>query len=129
MEIIKELSIDLETFSDVDIKKCGAYKYTESDAFEILLFAVSVNNGPVQVYDLACGEQIPKLILDALQCHQMGFQCILRARLPLPLPTAEPSGILLFLQHPGRYCPRLSESRILAMLHDLVRLHGTATLS
>ena len=66
MEIIKELSIDLETYSDVDIKKCGAYKYTESDAFEILLFAVSVNNGPVQVYDLACGEQIPKLILDAL---------------------------------------------------------------
>ena len=66
MEIIKELSIDLETFSDVDIKKCGAYKYTESNAFEILLFAVSVNNGPVQVYDLACGEQIPKLIFDAL---------------------------------------------------------------
>ena len=63
---IKELSIDLETYSDIDIKKCGVYKYTESYAFEILLFAVSVNNGPVHVYDLACGEQIPKLILEAI---------------------------------------------------------------
>lgn len=66
METIRELSIDLETYSDVDIKKCGVYKYAESKNFEILLFAVSVNNGPVTVYDLACGDKIPKLILDAL---------------------------------------------------------------
>ena len=45
--MIKELSIDLETYSDVDISKCGAYKYAESDNFEILLFGVSVDNGPV----------------------------------------------------------------------------------
>lgn len=64
--MIKEMSIDLETFSDVDISKCGVYKYAESDNFEILLFGVSVNGEPVQVYDLACGDTIPTEILTAL---------------------------------------------------------------
>ena len=50
---MKEMSIDLETYSDVNITKCGAYKYAESDEFEILLFGVSVDGGPVVVYDLA----------------------------------------------------------------------------
>ena len=48
------MSIDLETYSDVDIKKSGVYKYAESGNFEILLFAVSIDGGPVTVYDLAC---------------------------------------------------------------------------
>lgn len=60
------MSIDLETYSDVNISKCGAYKYAESDQFEILLFGVSINGGPVQVYDLACGDAIPDEILAAL---------------------------------------------------------------
>ena len=47
MQKIEELSIDLETYSDVDIKKGGVYRYSESPAFEILLFAVSVNGGSV----------------------------------------------------------------------------------
>ncbi len=63
---MKELSIDLETFSDIDISKSGVYKYAESDRFEILLFGVSIDGGPVQVYDLACGDQIPDEILAAL---------------------------------------------------------------
>ena len=63
---IREMSIDLETYSDIDITKCGAYKYAESDYFEILLFGVSVNGGPVKVYDLACGDIIPEEILAAL---------------------------------------------------------------
>ena len=63
---IREMSIDLETYSDIDIAKCGAYKYAESDYFEILLFGVSVNGGPVKVYDLACGDTIPEEILAAL---------------------------------------------------------------
>ncbi len=66
MEKIKELSIDLETYSDVDIGKCGGYKYAESLNFEILLFGVSVNNGPVKVYDLINGDTIPDDILHAL---------------------------------------------------------------
>ena len=63
---IREMSIDLETYSDIDITKCGAYKYAESDHFEILLFGVSVNGGPVKVYDLVCGDTIPEKILAAL---------------------------------------------------------------
>ncbi|MCI7107133.1 MAG: DNA polymerase [Agathobacter sp.] len=64
--MIKEMSIDLETYSDVDISKCGAYKYAESDNFEILLFGVSIDGGAVQVFDLACGDTIPDDILAAL---------------------------------------------------------------
>ena len=63
---IHELSIDLETYSDIDISKCGAYKYAESENFEILLFGVSVDNAPVQVYDLTAGDEIPEEILAAL---------------------------------------------------------------
>lgn len=63
---IKEMSIDLETYSDVDIKKSGVYKYAESDNFEILLFAISINSGPVTAYDLASGDVLPENILDAI---------------------------------------------------------------
>lgn len=63
---MKELSIDLETYSDIDISKCGAYKYAESENFEILLFGVSVDGSPVKVYDLACGDTVPEEILVAL---------------------------------------------------------------
>ena len=63
---IKSLSIDLETYSDIDLSKCGVYKYTESDNFEILLFAYSVNHEEVKVVDLAQGEKIPIEIIKAL---------------------------------------------------------------
>lgn len=66
MEKINSLSLDLETFSDVDLNKCGVYKYVQSSAFEILLFGVSVNGGEVQVYDLAQGESVPMGIIKAL---------------------------------------------------------------
>lgn len=63
---IHTLSIDLETFSDVDLKKCGVYKYAESSDFEILLFGVSVDGGEVTVYDLASGDIVPEEIIKAL---------------------------------------------------------------
>ena len=63
---IKNLSLDLETKSSVDIGKAGAYKYAESMAFDILLFGVSVNHGPITVYDLACGDTVPEEIIAAL---------------------------------------------------------------
>lgn len=63
---IKNLSLDLETKSSVDISKAGAYKYAESPDFEILLFGVSVNHGPITVYDLACGDTVPEEIIAAL---------------------------------------------------------------
>lgn len=66
MKKIETLSIDLETYSDVDLKKSGVYRYAESENFEILLFAYSVNNGEVKVIDIAQGEEIPADILAAL---------------------------------------------------------------
>lgn len=66
MERIKTLSIDLETFSDVDLKKTGVYPYAESPNFEVLLFGYSVNEGPIQVVDVASGEEVPEEILAAL---------------------------------------------------------------
>ena len=64
---MKTLSIDIETYSDVPLQKTGVYRYVESPNFEILLFAYSADNHPVQVIDLACGEQIPKEVLLALE--------------------------------------------------------------
>jgi DNA polymerase len=74
--LLKNISIDIETFSDIDLNKCGVYKYAESPNFEILLFGYAVDGSEVQVVDLACGEKIPKDIMEALtddDSHQMGL--------------------------------------------------------
>lgn len=63
---IHTLSIDVETFSNVDLKKCGVYKYAESPDFEILLFGISVDGGEATVYDLASGDTVPEEIIQAL---------------------------------------------------------------
>ena len=62
---IKELSVDIETYCDVDLRKTGVYRYAEDESFEILLLAVSVNNAPVIVYDLT-KDKLPNIILQAL---------------------------------------------------------------
>ena len=66
MAQMKYISCDLETYSDVDLQKCGVYRYAQSPNFEILLFGYSVNGGEVQVVDLVCGEKIPQEIINAL---------------------------------------------------------------
>lgn len=63
---IEFMSLDLETRSSIDITKAGVYKYAESPDFDILLFGVSVNGGPVAVYDLASGDKVPEEIIKAL---------------------------------------------------------------
>ena len=63
---MRTLSIDIETYSDVDLNKCGVYKYASSSDFEILLFGYSVDGGDVEVVDAACGEKIPAEIVAAL---------------------------------------------------------------
>lgn len=68
MEKIKEMSIDLETYSDVDIKKSGVYKYAESENFEILLFAVSINGGDVlhdEILDAIVSDDVIKWAFNA----------------------------------------------------------------
>ena len=63
---MKTLSIDIETYSDQNLAKCGVYRYVESPVFEILLFSYSVDGAPVQIVDLACGESIPTDVVAAL---------------------------------------------------------------
>lgn len=62
----KELSIDIETYSDVDLIKCGVYTYADSPAFEVLLFAYSFDGGETQIIDLAQGEKLPAEVTDAI---------------------------------------------------------------
>ena len=63
---MKSISIDIESFSSNDLKKCGVYKYAQAPDFDILLFGYSVDDGEVQVIDLAQGEKIPLEIIKAL---------------------------------------------------------------
>lgn len=60
------LGIDIETYSSIDLKKSGLYRYVEADDFEILLFAYAFDNDPVQVIDLAQGEELPADVREAL---------------------------------------------------------------
>lgn len=73
---MKALSIDLETYSSVDLGKSSVYRYVESPDFDILLFGYCVDGCPVQVVDLAQGEEIPPEIIDALsdeRVHKWAF--------------------------------------------------------
>ena len=63
---MKNLSIDIETYSDQNLAKCGVYRYVESPVFQILLFSYSIDGSPVKLVDLACGEEIPAEVIAAL---------------------------------------------------------------
>lgn len=92
---MKTLSIDIETYSDINLAKCGVYRYCESPAFEILLFAYSADGEPVQVVDFACGEKLPEEVKSALTdeavtkyAFNASFERICLSRF-LGLPTGE----------------------------------------
>ncbi len=92
---MKTLSIDIESFSSVDLTKSGVYRYAESDDFEILLFGYSADGGPVHVVDLASGEQLPADIVAALTdpsvtkwAYNAQFERVCLTRF-LGLPTGE----------------------------------------
>ena len=61
-----QLGIDIETYSDVDLQKCGVYAYTDSPAFEILLFAYAFDDEDVSIVDVAQGESMPERVMEAL---------------------------------------------------------------
>jgi len=84
---MKEAHIDIESFATVDLNKAGVYHYAEDPSFEILLFGVSVDGGPVEVYDLAQGDHIPADLVDALldptilkYAHNAAFERICLSR-------------------------------------------------
>lgn len=104
---MKSLSIDLETYSGTDIGKSGVYRYSEDPDFEILLFACSVDGGPVRVYDLAQGETLPPDILQALTDETVSkwafnaqFERVCLSRFLYP-------GEETFLSPRGWYCTRV----------------------
>lgn len=92
------IHIDIETFSSADLAKCGVYKYAEAEDFDILLFGFSVDGGEVKVVDLACGEELPREIKDALTdgkilkyAHNANFERVCLSRyLNLPPHTYLP---------------------------------------
>ena len=95
MATITSLSVDLETFSSINLSKSGVYRYVESPDFEILLFGYSADGGPVQAVDLACGEKLPPEITAALTDESItkwafnaNFERICLSRF-LGLPTGE----------------------------------------
>lgn len=63
---MKTLSIDIETFSNISLPEHGVYRYVEGEDFQILLFGYSIDGGPVQVVDMACGEEIPPDVFVAI---------------------------------------------------------------
>ena len=65
--LIKSLHLDIETYSSTDLNKCGVYKYAESNDFEILLLSYAINNGKVEVVDLAQGEPLPGFLVDVIK--------------------------------------------------------------
>ena len=92
---MRTLSVDLETFSSTNLAKSGAYRYAQSEDFEILLFGYSVDSGPIQVVDIASGETIPREILSALVDssvikwgHNVSFERVCLSRY-LGLPAGE----------------------------------------
>lgn len=87
MEDIRTLEIDIETYSDVSLMDCGQYRYVESPSFEVLLFAYSINDGPVEVIDLASGDELPDNIRKALEddgvikiAHNAAFERVCLSR-------------------------------------------------
>ena len=92
---MKVISLDIESFSSTDLAKSGAYRYAQSPDFEIILFGYSVDGGPVQVVDLACGEEIPASVRTALTDssvikwgHNVSFERVCLSRY-LGLPAGE----------------------------------------
>lgn len=90
---IKQMHLDLETFSSVDLSRSGVYKYAEAEDFEVLLFGVSVDGGAVRVYDRASGDKLPASIKEALTdpkvikvAHNANFERVCLSRY-LGMPT------------------------------------------
>lgn len=128
---MKVLSIDIETFSSVNLQKCGVYKYAESEDFEILLFGYAVDGGAVQVVDLACGEKIPAEIIEALTddaviktAFNAAFERVCLSRYLSDMGVSLTRSMTIIRCH--RSAPLLKSGK-LALHHDLVGNPGFAS--
>lgn len=84
---MKTLSIDIETYADVNLADVGVYRYAADESFDILLFGYSYDRGPVNVIDLACGEAMPESVIKDLsdasvkkEAHNASFERICLSR-------------------------------------------------
>lgn len=118
---MRELFIDLETFSPVNLAKSGVYPYAEHDDFELLLFGYSIDGSPVEVVDLANGDPLPDKVLAALvdpHVVKWAFNAAFERICLLGL-----AGQTASAAH-GR--PQVSGPCPVALHHGLVRLPGIA---
>ena len=63
---MRTLSVDIETYSEIDITSCGSFRYIDDDSFQIMLLAYGYDDGPVEVVDLMSGEEVPEDVVEAL---------------------------------------------------------------
>lgn len=115
MNTIKTLSIDIETYSDKDLNKCGVYKYAESDQAELLLFGYSINQEEVKVIDIASGEEMPSFLLEALVDESVTKWAF----------NASFERVFLSVWLKRNY-PELSFTLLLALQYGLERIFGTS---
>ncbi len=126
---MKNLEIDIETYSSVSLQKCGVYKYAESPDFELLLFGYSIDGGDVITIDLTCGEKLPEEVLKALTDEQVTkwafnaqFERVCLSRFLSDL------GVSLdpfHDSHPlsNEKC-KVSKSKVMEVLNGVVSVHG-----
>ena len=110
---MKNLSVDIETFSSIDLTKSGVYRYAEAPDFEVILLGYSVDGGDVIVLDLASGDVLPVEIREAL------LTILLLSGLSMPSLRGMPFQI-------SRH---MAKTRCVEMYYDLVCLHGLAFIS
>ena len=112
VKTMKKLSCDIETFSDVDLIRCGVYKYADSPNFEMLLFAYAVDDGDVHIIDIAGGEELPEEIIQAIKsdtvvktAYNAQFERVCLARY-LKLPEGE------YLNPQSWYCTAVQAAEL-----------------
>lgn len=112
VKTMKKLSCDIETFSDVDLIRCGVYKYADSPNFEMLLFAYAVDDGDVHIIDIAGGEELPEKIIQAIKsdtvvktAYNAQFECVCLSRY-LKLPDGE------YLNPQSWYCTAVQAAEL-----------------
>jgi len=135
--ITHTLSIDVESYSSVDLSAAGVHKYVDSDDFTILLFGYSVDYGPVKVVDIADGEKIPKEVLEMLRdpavlltAYNAAFERTTLSRyLALPMPASRWSCSMILAAQAGLPLGLDAVSKALGLPPDKAKADGRALIT